>query len=584
MGLAGVPTINNQTRKEKIMKNKIFRISIFVLVFGLLLAACGPAAVKEQPATTSSPTEIVPTAVKEQPTEKPTQPPEPKIATIGFLREWTSLNPMYDPSWYSKVTQQIWNCDPWVNNEKGEMVPVLVTEIPSLENGGVSADGTTIIVHLRNDIKWSDGVPITADDFVFTWQMFTNPANTSTPFPYNLIKTMEAVDSTTVKISFAKAYIPWRATILRDILPKHVLQPVFDADGTLDKASWNHEPKVGCGPYVFSDWESGSFTHFVRNKNYYDKPAKIDEIYIRIIPDTTAQTTALVNGDILLSPLPPYSELPALSDAKIVIAPVSAGYNEGWFANLSNNPIMKDVKVRQAVAMCVDRASYVDKVLSGYTYVSTSFWTGTPWEDPSLKPWSYDPGKAKQLLQDDGWTDSNGDGIREKAGVKLELHHVTINDNFRKDYQAVAQQNLADCGIQLDIASYPINDLLASGKNSPCAKADFCQWGWAPSYPDGDTNRFLCASIPSDKNPKGRNLFQMCDAHLDELFTAEISELDTSVRLQKFYELSRYMTENVYFLGLYEDSGFTAYSPRLTGVVLAEPNQFYTIAQWDLNP
>ena len=76
----------------------------------------------------------------------------------------------------------------------------------------------------------------------------------------------------------------------------------------------------------------------------------------------------------------------------------------------------------------------------------------------------------------------------------------------------------------------------------------------------------------------------MCDAHMDELFTAEISELDTSVRLQKFYELSRYMTENVYFLGLYEDSGFTAYSPRLTGVVLAEPNQFYTIAQWDLKP
>lgn len=559
------------------MKIKLSTCYTFLLLTGMLLSACGQA-------TTPAPTEAVQPTQVVQPTEAPTQPPEPKIATIGFLREWTSLNPMYDPSWYSKATQQIWNCDPWVNDSKGEMLPVLVTEIPSMENRGVSEDGKTITVHLRNDITWSDGVPITADDFVFTWQMFTNPANTATPFPYNLIENMEAVDSTTVKVSFAKPYIPWRATILREILPKHVLQPVFDAEGTLDNATWNHEPTVGCGPYVFSDWESGSYTHFVRNENYYDEPAKIDEIYIRIIPDTTAQTTALVNGDVVLSYLPPYSELPALSAAGIVITPVPAGYNEGWFANLSNNPIMQDVKVRQAVAMCVDRNSYVDQALFGYTYVSTSFWTGTPWEDPSLEPWPYDPQQAKQLLEDDGWIDSNGDGVREKDGVELVLHHVTINDTFRMDFQAVAQQNLAECGIQLDIASYPINDLLGSGKNSPCYAADFCQWAWAPSYPDGDTNRFLCSSIPSDNNPRGRNLFRMCDANLDELFTEEISELDTSVRLQKFYELSRYMTENVLFLGLYEDSGFTAYSPKLTGVVLAEPNQFYTIAQWDLNP
>jgi peptide/nickel transport system substrate-binding protein len=567
-------------RKDEIMKNRMLKLCIFVLLIGLLLDACGPATT---PASTEAATNQPSEVATSQPTEVATaQPAEPKILTISFLREWTSLNPMYDPSWYSKVTQQIWNCDPWINNEKGEMVPVLTTEIPSLDNGGVSADGKTITIHLREDIKWSDGEPITADDFVFTWQMFTSPANTATAFPYNLVTSMTAVDPKTAVLTFDAPYIPWRATILREILPQHILKPVFDANGTLDNAEWNLKPSVGCGPYVFSDWESGSYTHFVRNTNYYDAPPKFDEVYIRIVPDVSAQTTALVNGDVQVGLLPPYSELPILKDAGILVDAQSAGYNEGWFANVNNTPAMQDVKVRQAVAMCLDRFSYVKDALAGATYVAASFWEGSPWQDPSLQPWPYDPEQAKQLLEQDGWTDSNGDGVREKNGVDLELHHVTINDTFRMDYQAVAQQNLAECGIKLDIASYPINDLLGSGQNSPCFNADFCQWGWAPSFPDGDTNRLLCSSIPSDSNKRGRNLFRMCDPYIDELFTEEISQLDPNQRLQTFYELSRYMTRNVYFLGLYNDPDFYAYNPILTGVKFAEPNPFFNISEWDL--
>ncbi len=565
------------------MKRSPLYILLFVLVAAsLLLSACGggePAA-PEEPAAT----DVSEEAEAEEVEEAEVEPAEPKIITLSFLREWDSLNPMYSASYYSRVTQQIWNCDPWVFDENNELVPVLLTEMPSLENGGVSEDGKTITLNLRDDITWSDGEPITADDFVFTWEMFNDPANAAIAFPYDLIETMEAVDPTTVVLTFFEPYIPWRTTILREILPEHALRPVFEADGTLDNASWNFEPTVSCGPYVLEEWESGSYARFVRNENYYDEPANIDEIFIRFVPDPAAQTTALLNGDVDLGFLPPFPDRPVLKNAGIVVVPVNSGYNEGWFVNQENNPAMQELEVRQSVAMCLDRSSFIEDVLFGETEIANSFWHDTQWENPTLEPWPYDPEAANQLLEEAGWIDSNDNGVRDKDGVELVLQHSTIDDDFRMDFQAVAQQNLADCGIQLEISSYPIFDFLASGNESPCyTESDFCMWAWAASFPDGDTNRFLCSAIPSDANPRGRNLFRLCDPDLDALFAKEISQLDPAERLETFYEISGYMTENVYWLGLWNDPDAYAYNPDITGVRLSAMNPYFNINEWDLN-
>lgn len=584
-------------------RNPFYALLLLLLAAVLLLSACAspaePADVTEDPAeaeVSEETEEEMPAeeeaevAEEEMPAEEEAQAEEPeaepaekKIITLSFLREWDSLNPMYSANYYSRVTQQIWNCDPWVFDENNEAMPVLLTEMPSLENGGVSEDGKTLTLKLRDDITWSDGEPITADDFIFTWEMFNNPANAAIAFPYDLIETMEAVDPTTVVLTFFEPFIPWRATILREILPAHVLRPVFEAEGTLDNASWNFEPTVGCGPYVLADWESGSYAQFVRNENYYNEPAKIDEVFIRFVPDPTAQTTALLNGDVDLGFLPPFADRPVLKSVGIVVVPVNSGYNEGWFANLENNPAMQELEVRKAVAMCLDRSSFIEDVLFGETEIATSFWHNTQWEDPTLEPWPYDPAMAAELLEQAGWIDSNGDGIRDKDGVELVLKHSTIDDDFRIDFQAVAQQNLADCGIQLEISSYPIVDYLTSAEASPCyAESDFCMWAWAASFPDGDTNRFLCSAIPSADNPRGRNLFRLCDPDLDALFAQEITQLDTAERQQTFYEISRYMTENVYWIGLWNDPDAYAYNPNITGVLFSAMNPYFNINEWDL--
>ncbi|MCA9980359.1 MAG: hypothetical protein KDD89_05990, partial [Anaerolineales bacterium] len=100
--------------------------------------------------------------------------------------------------WFSGITNEIWNTSAWVFDENNNPIPQLVAEIPSLENGGISEDGTVITLSLRDDIVWSDGTPITAEDFVFTYEMFIDPANTvNSTYPYDLMTSVEAADAQT---------------------------------------------------------------------------------------------------------------------------------------------------------------------------------------------------------------------------------------------------------------------------------------------------------------------------------------------------------------------------------------------------
>jgi peptide/nickel transport system substrate-binding protein len=510
-----------------------------------------------------------------------------KIAKFTWLKEPDTLNPMYTGTWFSRITQQIWNCDPWVYDDTNIPVPVLLTKMPSVENGGISADGKTMTFSLRNDITWSDKAPITAADFVFTWEMYNSGSNTvNSTYPYDVIKSVKAVNTTTVVMKFDKPFVAWAGSLGQEILPEHILRPIFEADGTLDEASWNLAPEVGCGPYVFKEWESGSYAHFVKNKNYYGTTPKIDEIFLRFVPNRAAQASALQTGDANLGTLVSYSDIPTLKAAGVNILPVVGGYNEGWYFNFAENthPAIKDLKVRQAIAMGFDRFSLVKDMMLGMTEPAASFWHNTPWQDPALEPWPYDIERAKKLLDEAGWTDSDNDGIRDKDGLKLIIIHGSATSRVRQDTQAIAQQHLSKIGVQLKIQNYA-PDVFYS-QNSPCAKGelDICEYSGAPDFPDPNTSRFLCKSIPSSDNPGGRNMPHLCDRHLDDMFKNQSTEISSDKRKAIMHEISQYMTENVYWLGVWHDPDIWAYSSKLSGVNLSGPTPFYNIAEWDIVP
>ncbi|MEM2126559.1 MAG: ABC transporter substrate-binding protein, partial [Candidatus Methanosuratincola sp.] len=220
------------------------KLLILLLTFALLIASCaGPA----------QPTAAPPAAETEAPPPSQTEAPPagPKVATILWTQEFDTLNPLYSSMWFSIVTQQFWLAWAWEFDQENEAFPKLVTEIPSEENGGLSPDGKIITMHLRDDIRWSDGQPITAEDFIFTYEMAIDPKNTvSSSYPYDNITSVTAPDERTVVITFEEPFAPWLATLWHGILPAHILRPVYEAEGTIDNAPWNLAPTVGAGPYV----------------------------------------------------------------------------------------------------------------------------------------------------------------------------------------------------------------------------------------------------------------------------------------------------------------------------------------------
>lgn len=513
-----------------------------------------------------------------------------KVATLIYTQEFDSLAPLYTSMWFSWTTWQIYLHWAWEFDENNEPFPRLVTEIPSAENGGISEDGRVITMHLRDNIKWSDGTPVTADDFIFTWEMAVSSSNTvATTYPYDSIESVTAPDPQTVVTTFTDPFAPWLATLWHGILPAHILRPIYEAEGTIDNADWLRNPTVGCGPFVFAEWESGSFARFVRNENYWGEPAKLDEIFIRFVPDDASQVAALKAGDADMGTFISYADVPALKDAGLNIMVEPNGYSEWMFFMVNaekGHPALLDVNVRKAIAMAIDRESIVRDLLLGLPKVPASFWDALPYyNDPPLTNYPYDPEQAKALLDAAGWVDANGDGVREKDGVDLEIDHATTIREIRQDAQAVMQQQLAAVGIKLNV--FPVDDTLyfaSYADNGPAARGeyDIQEWSDGPLFPDPDLYYWLCDQIPTDENPTGENWFYICDEELDSLIKLQSTQVNAVERQKTISKINQLFYDKVYIIGLWQDPDVYAVAPRLLNVKFSGVTMFFNIAEWDL--
>jgi len=512
-----------------------------------------------------------------------------KVLTLIWTQEFDSLNPLYTNMWFTTVTHQVWLSWAWEFDQANNAFPKLVTELPSMENGGISEDGMVITMHLRDDLEWSDGEKLTADDFIFTWEMAINPANSvASTYPYDRISSIEAPDDTTVVINFIEPFAPWLATLWHGILPAHILKPVFEAEGTIDNAPWNLAPTVGCGPYVLDTWESGSFARFVRNDNWWGEEPKIDEVFFRFVPDDASQVAALQAGDGDVGTFIAYSDVPTLQDAGITIVTEPSGYNEGMFFVINEelgHPALLDVKVRQAIAMGIDRVSMNEDLLLGLTQVPASFWDALAYyNDPPLENYPYDPAAAAALLDEAGWVDSNGNGVRDKDGVELELTYGTTIREIRQNAQAVIQQQLAEIGIAIEILSYDADIYFSSYGDGPAASGelDIMEWSDGPIFPDADVYYWLCDEIPSDDYPDGTNWFFLCDPELDELVLAQSTQVDAAARQQSISRINQIFHDQVYWLGLWQDPDVWAVSSRVQNYKFSVVTPLYNIVEWDL--
>lgn len=569
-------------------KNPLLLLLVTFVIASLVLVACGggDTTAPEEPAAEEPAAEE---PVAEEPAAE--EPAERKVATFIFTQEFDTLNPLYTNMWFSAITHQIWSCYAWDFDDQNNPNLVLISEMPSADNGGISADGKTITLKLRDDIVWSDGTPITSADFVFTYEMTVDPNNTvASAYPYDLMTSVEAPDAQTVVMTFDEPFAPWVGTLWHGILPTHILKPVYEADGTLDNADWNRNPTVGCGPYVFDEWESGSFARFVANENYWLGAPKIDEIFVRFVPDDASQIAALKAGDGDLGTFFAYPDVPELEAAGIDIIKVYSGYNEVWFFYMdpeNGHPALQDANVRKAIGMGFDRFALNQDLLLGLTDPAVTLWDNTPYADPALQALPYDPEMAKQLLDAAGWVDSDGDGVRDKDGVPLEITYGTTTREVRMDTQAVAQQQLAEIGVKVELLNFD-SDIFFSGygEGGPAAtgQLDIFEYSTTTNFPDPDTADWRCSEIPSDESPAGVNWAGLCDEQLDALFQQQSTQVDFAERQQTFYEISRLMYDQTYIVGIWQDPDLFGISGRLENVKISGSTPFFNIMEWDIAP
>lgn len=570
------------------MKHKLYILLSLLALAGMILAACG------SPATEETGAEATEAATEAAPTEE-AAPVFSGTVTVTFVQEPDNLNPMYTDMYFSGILREFYLKPAWNFDENANPVPVLAAEIPSADNGGVSADGKTITIKLRDDIAWSDGTPLTADDFVFTYDMIMAEGNVPlSRYPYEeYVASVEAPDATTVVVNFSEPFAAWLTRLFVYVLPKHILQPVFEADGTIDQAEWNRNPTVGVGPFVFSEWESGSHISFIANPNWI-APPQIEQVFVRIVPDDAAQEAAILAGDtdfgVFLSS-DQIEKLEAGGDVEVVA--LASGYNEAWFLNVNPDtahPAMLDVNVRKALALATDRFTIVnDLLVADINPVNVNFWDTTPpYMNADLEPYPYDPEGAKALLDEAGWVDSNGDGTRDKDGVELVLRYITNQRELRKSVQAVVQQQWQLVGIGAELVNYS-SDVYWNGYNDGGPQAqglyDIAEYSSVPGgFPDPDSSGWKCNEIASADNPDGSNTQGYCNPRMDELMDLQATTLDTEARLEIFMEIQQVMYDDVVYIGMWKDPDLWSINSRVQNVKLSGVYPFWNAHEWVVAP
>jgi peptide/nickel transport system substrate-binding protein len=305
----------------------------------------------------------------------------------------------------------------------GNLVPVLAAEIPDLENGGVAADGKSVMWKLKKDVQWHDGEPFTADDLVFNWEYAVDPATSAVSIGSFRDLTVEKIDSFTVRIRFARPMPFWADAFVGTgmIIPKHVFEPYKGANSR--EAPANLKP-VGTGPYRFVDFKPGDLVKGERNPSYHvpNRPY-FDTIEMKGGGDAVSAARAVlqtgeydfawnmqVEDEILV-------RLERSDNAKGRIAFVLGGNIEHLELNSADpwtevdgerssaktrHPLFSDPVVRQALSLLIDRAS-VQTHIYGRTGLATRNFLNTPERFASDKThWEFNIDKANQLLDQAG--------------------------------------------------------------------------------------------------------------------------------------------------------------------------------------
>lgn len=497
----------------------------------------------------------------------------PRTVRFNLAADPQNLNPLFAHADAALVEQQLAHLsfEPFFDlDAHGQQVPELITEIPSLANGGISPDGRTLTYHLRRGLTWSDGVAVTARDVLFTLHAILDPANpVASHEGYELIDKAQAPDPHTVRFHLSRSWAPAVATFFtygtspQYVLPEHVLT----RQNPLVKAAFNAAPTVGDGPFTFVKWKHGEQLTYAANPHYWRGRPKVDQIDIHVVPDPGTNLTLAQSGAIDFNLLAPVQQQVLAHVPNLAFQDVPTALIAGLALNTTHPPL-NDPRVRRALAQSIDRAAISTKITLGKYPVANSDKPSFSWAyDTSITQPRYNPQAADAALDAAGWL-RGPDGVRRKQGARLALTYVQFPETTTGVRVAtMVQEELRLRGVEVSVKSIASAQLflpVQEGGTLASGNFDLAYVPWQMGADPDDSFLLSCRGA-------GKNYMRYCDAAVDRLEAAAVAEPDRAKRRAEYQQIDRIAANDVPLVYLFNPKYVYAYRTRLKGFA---PNAF----------
>lgn len=497
-----------------------------------------------------------------------------QVADLGSVNELTSYTTAINTDLLNRMFLQLLEESPDFTDQPPTFGPRLA------KSWEWSDDRLAITFHLRDDVVWSDGVPVTAEDVRWTWKAQTHPdVAWEAAYFKRSIRDVEVIDEHTVRYHFTQVD-PAQLLHANEgvILPKHVWGRLPFSEWR-QAGRWFRDHLVTNGPFLLDSWRPGEELVLVKNPTYYEPGLpRVDRVVVRIVPDQATLMARLLAGDVdFVTGLSP-------EDAARVRASKHLQLNDYWnvsyiFVAWNNrNPLFAEPRVRRALTLAMDRQTMVEALWGNYAKVGTSPIVSTVWaHNDALEPWPFDPGQARTLLAETGWRDRDGDGLLDRGGEPFRFELLVHSGNRqRQDAAIMMQQQLGALGIDVELRTMDFSTFVSYVTEG---NYDACVAGFTMG-----TDLDLRYLLHSDQIDAGLNYAHYSNPEVDRLIE-QANRQPTAVEMKPYLDrIQAIVHEEQPLTFLWESKRLNAINRRIQG---AEPNllsPLYNLREWWIEP
>ena len=442
------------------------------------------------------------------------------------------------------------------------------------EGWEVSEDGLVITFRLRKGIFWHDGKPFTSKDILFTYERLID-AKVLTPFSgdFKRVKEVLIPDDYTVVVKYGEPFAPALESWGIGILPEHIFK-----DGDFNRNPANRNP-VGTGPYRFVRWDAGEKLVLEKNRRYFEETGNIGRVVYRIIPDESVQFLELKREAVDRMGLTPYQfKFQTNTDffKKYFNKYKYPAFSYTYLGFNLKKDLFETPAVRQAITCAIDKKMIIKAVLLGYGQVCHTPYPPESWAyNPDVEKFSYNPAKAKKMLEESGWSDSDGDGIREKNGRKFSFTIITNQGNkMREECATIIQEELKEVGIEVKIRILEWASFIHQYIDPRNFEAVLL--GWSLSR---DPDQFSIWHS-SEIREGGYNFVSYKNAEADNLLEEGRRTFDTKKRKEIYGRFQEIIARDAPYCFLYVPEALPAVHSRFQGIAPAPAGISYNFIKW----